>query len=222
MTIVSDASGDLLGVSVAISANVSTMAIGASSDYNDQRGYVKVYHNDDDGKNRVQLGQTIYGNTANDLFGLSVDFTADGMTMICGSPGISSVNNRPGYMRVFTLEGADDLSMDTWNCQDIKGEVIGNQFGYSVSISEDGKMIAVGANCNNGNDGAELYLGHVRIYRLADDGMSWVKIGQDVDGAEAGDVSGSSVSLSADGSTVAIGAPYNDNSGDMLGKVTVY
>jgi hypothetical protein len=222
VTIVGDANYAKLGQSVALSADASTMVIGAS-DYNNDTGYIKVFF-DDDGGNR--LGQTIYGDATIDLFGFSVDVTPDGMTIICGSPGKNSVNDRPGYVRVFSLEGDDNLNTDTWNQigQDIIGEAEGDQFGESVSISEDGMTIAVGANRNDGNDGSNP--GHVRIYRLiyrlADKSTSWVQIGQDIDGEAAGDRSGWSVSLSADGSTVAIGAPLNDNNGDNSGQVTVY
>jgi hypothetical protein len=197
------------------------MAIGASG-YNNYTGYIKVYCTKDDGGNRLQLGQIIYGNAANDWFGFSVDDTTNTMTIICGSPGKIEDNDRPGYMTVFTLDGADNLGMDIWNQigQDIIGKADGDGFGQSVSISEDGKMIVVGATNNDGNDGADL--GHIRIYCLVDDGMSWVQIGQDINGAESGDNSGSLLSLSADGSTVAIRAPRNGNNGDDLGQVMVY
>ena len=48
------------------------------------------------------------------------------------------------------------------------------------------------------------------------------QIGSDIDGEAAGDYSGSSVALSADGSVVAIGAPYNDGNGDISGQVRLY
>jgi hypothetical protein len=65
--------------------------------------------------------------------------------------------------------------------------------------------VAIGAPFNKVN-GQEL--GHVRIYQYID--SSWQQLGTDIDGEAEGDESGYSVSLSADGSTVAIGAPYND------------
>ena len=50
-----------------------------------------------------------------------------------------------------------------------------------------------------------------------------MQVGQDIDGEAADDFSGSSVSLSSDGSVVAIGAKYNDGSnGDDSGHVRVY
>ena len=48
----------------------------------------------------------------------------------------------------------------------------------------------------------------VRIYEW--NGASWNQKGQDIDGENAGDKSGRSVSMSADGNTVAIGAHLND------------
>ncbi len=224
-TIVGDAAGDELGRSVALSSNASILAMGAPYYYNDM-GYVKVYRTEDDGGSRVQLGETIYGNATNDNFGWSVDNTADGMTIICGSPGSYVNDDRPGYMRVFSLVGGDD-DLDTatsWEQigQDIIGEANGDEFGYSVSISDDGKTIAVGASFNNGINGADS--GHVRIYRLEeDDGTTrWEQIGQDIDGEAADDWSGMSVSLSADGMTVAIGSPFNAANGSESGQVRVY
>ena len=46
--------------------------------------------------------------------------------------------------------------------------------------------------------------GHVRVYEW--DGVTdWVQLGLDIDGEAVGDLSGQSVSLSSDGSRMAIG-----------------
>jgi hypothetical protein len=60
----------------------------------------------------------------------------------------------------------------------------------------------------------------VRIYDW--DTVAWTQRGQDIDGEAESDNSGFSVSLSSDGNTVAIGGPYNDNSGLDAGHVRVY
>jgi hypothetical protein len=69
-------------------------------------------------------------------------------------------------------------------------------------------------------------LGHVRIYRLEEDGgRRWEQIGQDIDGEAANDWSGWSVSVSAYGMTVAIGYPDNYDNGDawnVSGQMRVY
>ena len=72
------------------------------------------------------------------------------------------------------------------------------------------------------NDDGGTNAGHVRIHRW--DGSAWMQIGKDIDGEMAGDNSGSgrSVSMSSDGSIVAIGAPYNDGNGSDAGHVRVY
>ena len=44
----------------------------------------------------------------------------------------------------------------------------------------------------------------------------WDRMGQDIDGEDSGDRSGYSVSLSRDGTTLAIGAPYNDGNGESV------
>ncbi len=47
-------------------------------------------------------------------------------------------------------------------------------------------------------------------------------MGDDIDGEAAYDNSGYSVSLSADGTKVAIGSPLNDDNGDYSGHVRVF
>ena len=184
-------------------------------------GYVKIYRGDEDGGDRVQLGETIYGDNAGDSFGFSVDISPDGNTLTIGSPGHHEVNDRPGYVRVFSLELSDDFYTVIWTQigDDIVGEAIGDEFGVSVSLSEDGKTIAVGAQTNDGNGDDS---GHVRVYRLDDSGSSWMQLGEDIDGEAAGDWSGVSVSLSADGKTVAIGAPWAGKDQVWTGQVRVY
>jgi hypothetical protein len=77
--------------------------------------------------------------------------------------------------------------------------------------------MAIGAHLN---DGAGLNAGHVRVYDW--NGTAWTKHGLDIDGEASLDNSGWSVSLSANGDTVAIGAPYNDDAGSDAGHVRVY
>jgi hypothetical protein len=220
--IVGDAAEDYLGTSVALSADANTLVAGAPGWYGntDREGYVKVYRmTDDGGGTMTQLGQTIYGNATGDLFGLSVDVTPEGDVIVVSSPGYFGYNDRPGYVQVFSFLDGDT---GTWEQvgQDIAGEAIRDEFGISVSISDDGETIAVGARSNDGKNGVGS--GHVRIYRLADNGASWEQIGKDIDGDAADYWSGFSVSLSANGSIVAIGAPYAGIDGVWTGQVKVY
>ncbi|KAK7235138.1 hypothetical protein SO694_00143019 [Aureococcus anophagefferens] len=100
---------------------------------------------------------------------------------------------------------------------DIDGEAADDWSGYSVSLSADGTTLAVGAVYNDGGGGDA---GHARVFawdpstRLfawdpsADE--TWKQRGDDIDGEAASDWSGASVSLSADGTALAVGAHYND------------
>ena len=92
---------------------------------------------------------------------------------------------------------------------DIDGEAAHDVSGRSISLSSDGSIVAIGASNNNGN-GFET--GHVRVYENI--GGIWTQIGSDIDGEVANDLSGNSVSLSSDGSIVAIGALRNDENGN--------
>ena len=95
---------------------------------------------------------------------------------------------------------------------DIDGEAEIDYSGDSVSLSADGSVVAIGAY---GNDGNGSDSGHVRIYQNVNG--NWLQLGNDINGEAADDYSGGSVSLSADGSTVAIGAPRNDDNGANSG-----
>jgi hypothetical protein len=66
-----------------------------------------------------------------------------------------------------------------------------------------------------------IYSGHVRVYKL-DSPTDWKQVGSDIDGEAVCNYSRSSVFLSSDGRTVAIGAPYNGGSGTSSGHVRVY
>jgi hypothetical protein len=117
--------------------------------------------------------------------------------------------------------------------QDIIGEAVDDQSGWSVSMNSDGTIVAIGGY---NNDGSGNNTGHVRVYKYdpykltnvtdqssADFGpIGWRRLGRDIDGEAANDESGFSVSLSADGTVVAIGAIYNDGNGNDVGHVRVY
>ena len=63
---------------------------------------------------------------------------------------------------------------------DIDGEAAGDASGI-VSISDDGNVVAIGANGNDGNGDSS---GHVRIYK--NNSGTWQQIGSDIDGEAAG------------------------------------
>ena len=87
-----------------------------------------------------------------------------------------------------------------------------------MSLSADGSIVAIGADGHDGINGENS--GHVRVYEW--DSNAWQQKGGDIDGEAADDFSGWSVSLSSDGSIVAIGADGHDGNGNRSGHVRVY
>ena len=117
-----------------------------------------------------------------------------------------------GQVRVY------QYSISSWTQigADIDGGTLYEESGTAVAISSDGTTVAIGAPQNSNGNGS----GQVRVYKNI--GGTWTKLGADIDGEAEGDVSGSSVAISSDGSVVAIGAPFNDGGGNSAGQVRVY
>ena len=86
-------------------------------------------------------------------------------------------------------------------------------------MSADVLTFAVGARQNDGN-GTDS--GHVRVYTFNEISRQFAPLGVDIDGERAGDLFGSSVSLSANGTTLVVGAPLNDDNGISCGHVRVF
>jgi len=206
-----EAADDKAGCSVSFSAWGNSVAIGAidNDGAGSNSGHVRVY--DWDGMSWVQRGADIDGQAANDLSGVSVVLSGDGMTLAVGA---SQIAIGSGYTRVFFWDGS------SWKQRgaDIDGAFDGDKSGDAIAISVDGHVVAIGAPNNDGLNGVDS--GHVRVYEW--DGAAWTQRGEDIDGEAASDLSGSSVSLSSNGSILAIGAKWNDGNGANSGHVRVY
>lgn len=101
----------------------------------------------------------------------------------------------------------------------IIGAKQGDQFGYSVATTANGRTIAAGANYQDPIDFNE---GRVIVYDYDCESDSWAPRGQPIDGPSRGDTSGYSVDLTRDGQFVAIGAWMGDAGGGGSGEVSVY
>ena len=156
-----------------------------------------------------QVGSDIDGEATYDESSTSVSLSADGSRVAIGAPFNDGAGTSAGQVRVFDLTGSSWVQVG----DDIDGEAAWDNSGSSVSLSSDGSRVAIGAPDNGGGG---IFAGQVRVYDLS--GGSWVQVGSDINGEAEGDIAGSSVSLSSDGSRVAIGAPYNDGVGQMRGR----
>ena len=210
-----EAAEDGSGSSVSLSSDGSTVAIAAYSDGNgNNSGHTRIYQWDSASSSWNQLGSDIDGEAAEDGSGSSVSLSSDGSTVAIAAYSDGNGNNS-GHTRIYQWDSASS----SWNQlgSDIDGEAGGDNSGNSVSLSSDGTVVAIGAHKNDGN-GSNA--GHVRIYQWS--GSTWNQLGSDVDGEASSDENGYSVSLSGDGTTVAIGAKSNDGNGSDSGHVRVF
>ena len=213
-----EAAGDNSGTSVSLSSDGSVVAVGAP--FNDgngsNSGHVRVYIWNSGANTWIQRGSDIDGEAAGDNSGTSVSLSSDGSVVAIGATGNDGNGSNSGHVRVYIWNSG----ANTWiqRGSDIDGEGAGDDSGSSVSLSSDGSVVAIGAAYNDGNGTTS---GHVRVYSW--NGSIWIQRGSDIDGEAASDLSGSSVSLSSDGSVVAIGAIYNHGvNGSTSGHVRVY
>merc|ERR1712151_1328012 len=114
-----------------------------------------------------------------------------------------------GAARLFQFDTKTGLYILIWN---IYGEAAGDQCGFSVSISKNGKRVAVGSL---GHDENGRNSGQVRIFGENEVSGTWVIVSELKGGVEGG-LFGSSVSLSQDGFSIAVGAPYTTEGTDMV------
>jgi uncharacterized protein YjbI with pentapeptide repeats len=237
--IVGKVNGDESGTSISVSADGTIVAIGARSN-STNRGTVRVYKYNDVTWN--QIGADINGEASSDYSGQSVSLSANGRVVAIGAnmnDGSGNLLADSGHVRIYEFNGTNWVQRGG----DIDGEANGDQSGISVSLSEDGNIVAIGAIMNDGSGNALSNSGHVRVYKynatktspqLTDQSLAtfgpagWDRLGGDIDGEAVNDQSGFSVSISANGTIVAIGAIFNDgtsgtaDTGNNRGHVRVY
>jgi hypothetical protein len=198
------------GHSVDLSSDGTILAIGApriNTANGIRSGAVRIFQKID--SNWTQLGNDIEGKADNEFFGWSVSLRAtDGLRVAVGSPDVIYGG---GSVRVY-----DWSSGEFWEEQafpDISETSFG-LLGNSIALSSSGSILAVGSRGTFG-------LGRVQVFReLA--GVGWIEDdGTGLVGEQDSDSFGDSVSLSSDGSILAIGAPQNSEFGDGSGMVRV-
>ena len=206
----SDISGsgveDHLGKSVGINSDGSIVVMGAPfhDHTSTNQGQVRIFKNFNGSWG--QIGYDIYGENEKDEFGTSVSINSDGTIIACGAPNNDANGINSGAVKVYKNINS------TWT--QMGSDIIGEDrdyFGRSVSLSDDGTVVAVGGNRELG-----MY-NVVRIYKY--NGSSWIKIGDDIPHSAS---IGFSVSLNSDGTIVAAGGPKFGTTSSESGLVRVY
>lgn len=179
------------------------------------RGMTQIY--DYDGAAWTKIGEDINGIEVNDYCGQSVSLSADGTRVAIGfvPPNASApIGQQTGKTKVYEYNGTAWVQIG--GVLRVSGQ-IDEQSGYSVSLSADGTTVAIGAPFN---DNVGESAGKSAIFKYNEGSRSWDQLGQSINGDEAKSLSGSSVSLSGNGTTVAVGAPGAEDG--PAGKTKVY
>lgn len=194
---------DQFGYSIALSADGNTCAVGAYMSAQDNvpnAGAVYIFTRS--GDTWIEQAKLIASDKSkDDFFGCSVALSADGNTCAVGADLVDCGNAIDvGAVYIFTRSGS------VWNEQAklfASDKAVGNCFGFSVALSADGNICAIGSNlaASNGVNSTGA------VYIFARSENTWIQQTKLFASDESADVQfGSSVALSADGTTVAIGA----------------
>ena len=174
-------------------------------------GNVRVYDfNGNTWELRADPGNKLRGEVINKYAGARVSMSGSGDVLAStilyatSDAGLSGA----GEVRVFKWNGGSWDQQTAIPHNDIGGEAASDNSGNAIALSNDGKILAIGAPGNDGGDSTNTQRGHVRVY--AYDDTDWRQRGGDIDGEHAGDQFGVSVALSADGNVLATGAQHNN------------
>lgn len=230
---------DLFGSSVALSSDGRTLAVGAyqaDSNNGENAGAVYVYVRDDEDAWSQQARIEADNADANDHFGISVSLSSDGDTLAVGAyqeaSGATGIGGDQaddsaadaGAAYVFARDGQGAWSQSAY--VKASNTDAGDNFGSSVALSGDGDTLAVGAYREASSatgiggdqtDNSAYSAGAVYVFARAGQNawsqQAYVKSSN----IEEFDSLGSSVALSNDGNTLAVGAPGEDSGATGIG-----
>lgn len=205
-----EAANDLFGTWVAYSNAADIAAVGAPLNGNPASiGHVRVFRYV--AGDWSQMGDDIDGPFESGRFGQTMSLSGDGNRIAIGGQRIES----DGAVLIYDWNGS------AWEQvgNTIFGQAFSGSFGFSVSLSDDGNKLAVGAPGTASSDG-DFQAGKVFLYQL--EGGQWVEILSSIDGENEEDHFGFSLAMSPDGQRLVIGTPDNDNSGSNGGQAKVY
>ena len=230
---------DLFGSSLSLSANGRYLAVGAPG-YpvsNGNGGSVYVFTRHGGTWQQQALLEAAFPQQG-DGFGTSLALSGEGDTLAVGAPGEGNPQSVGGTVYVFTRSG------DRWNPQqslNAQAPDMGDRFGETLALSQDGNTLAVGALREAGD--ASTINGPVNnnlrgsgaAYVFTRAGGAWTQQAYvKASNPDSFDNFGRALALSADGQTLAVGATGEasaakgvdgdpqDNTANSSGAVYVY
>jgi len=160
----------------------------------------------------LQIGSDIGGNQAYENFGYYVAMSSDGYTVAAGATYHDTEFEDAGAARVFSWNGSAWIQKGN----DFTGSAEDDEYGYSIALSDDGNIVAIGAKEDSDD---QLKPGYAQIFSW--NGSAWEQMGDNLVGNDAYDRFGCNICCSADGNIVAV-ASRNSPLGEEAGSVRVF
>ncbi len=160
----------------------------------------------------VQIGSDIGGNQDFEAFGYYVAMSSDGYTVAAGAVYHDTEFEDAGAARVYSWNGSDWVQKG----DDFLGSAEYDELGYSIALSDDGNVVAIGAKEDSDD---QQKPGYAQIFSW--NGSAWEQMGDNLVGNDPYDRFGCNICCSADGSIVAV-ASRNSPLGDEAGSVMVF
>ena len=212
------ASYDAFGYSVSIDSDGDTAIVGAYAE--DAGGFTdtgSAYIFTRSGSTWTQQGKITASDKANsDYFGRNVSISGDGNTVVVSAHLEDPSNiNDAGSAYIFTRSGTSWSQQSKLQASDAQGS---DNFGQSVSISDDGDTVIVGAyNEDTGGTNAGA------AYIFTRSGSTWTQQAKiQASNAGSSDKFGQSVSIDSDGDTAIVGAPFEDTGDSNAGSAYIF
>jgi len=190
-----EAKKEFFGRSVGITDQGDKIAIGTGN----EGDYVKVFQwVNDNWSNQKRLN-----GSEGTLYGSSIALSQDGNWLMVGAPFADDIGSNSGTAYVYSLP--------SYSLRDsMTGENEEEKAGKGVALSGDGSFAAFGSDSN-----------YVKVFKWDATKEQYVGIGKPIYGSDDSWL-GSSMSLSVDGSRLAISQPRNNEGGLNVGKAIVY
>lgn len=188
--------------SVSLSDTGKVLAVGVPSEGSLRSDSVRVLGYDRNTSKWIPVGKdVILDAEARIQHGGSVSLSANGMVLAVGSWSEGSTRaTYASHAEVYRFFN------NTWQQvggrNDIGSRTSPTKSDTSVSLSEDGNIVAIGSGSS------------CRIFQFVQDNCQWSQLGQDLYGM--------TVSLSANGHVLAVGNPASDDNGSNAGEATIY
>ena len=191
---------DAFGKSVSISEDGNTVVVGSPDD---GAGSAYVFTKPDAGWANAAgtIKLTASDGAAGDGFGSWVSLSGDGSAIVVGAPGNDAGATGAGAAYVFTKPDAGWATAAGTVKLTASDGAANDAFGSSVSASQDGNTIAIGAS---GDDPGSVYVFTTSTPWTTAAGTFKLTVPSEVDARAQ---IGGSVSLSGDGDTIVAGSP---------------